>query len=543
MNKTLRTWMRWMRRRFSRKHWMARLLQLHPAPSPQTAAGLIIIQIDGLSRHQFEQASKHGQLPFLRSLVGNHQVELHSFYSGIPSTTPAVQAEIFFGVKTAVPSFEFMQRSSGRIFRMYHPAAVAAVEAQLHATSGGPLLAGGHSYANIYRAGANGSWYCGQDLDPVLMLRRLHPLRTMILAIAYLPTALRLIGLTLLEVILAIFDMLRGILERNLLRELLFIPARISVCLVVREMVRFRVLLDIAAGTRVMHANFLGYDEQAHRRGPNSAFAHWSLKGIDRAVRDIHRAAQHSATRPYEILVYSDHGQESSLALEKKIHQPFAALMQQVLLRESLAPYEIHLPRAPNTLAPTLTHWQATLGIRPKPPPPIAGANISQQIVITALGPLGHVYLPIVLEEPELRRRAAELVAAGVPLVLIKPRSADDFIIAINRRGTWRLPQDATELLGAGHPFLKQAGEDFVRLCRHPDAGDLVLSGWDREDLPVSFVFENGAHGGPGSDETHGFLLMSRPIARLRPRSHLALRGVDIHRMAQEFLTDKRPLA
>jgi len=27
---------------------------------------------------------------------------------------------------------------------------------------------------------------------------------------------------------------------------------------------------------------FVGYDEHAHRRGPDSIFAHWSLEGIDR---------------------------------------------------------------------------------------------------------------------------------------------------------------------------------------------------------------------------------------------------------------------
>ncbi len=500
-----------------------------------------MIQIDGLSRRQFEQAAENGRLPFLRSLVANQQVGLHSFYSGIPSTTPAVQAEIFFGIKTAVPSFEFMQRSSGRICRMYHPAAVAAVEEQLGAFNDGPLLAGGHSYSNIYRAGASGSWYCGQDLDPILMLRRLHPIRTAILAFAYLPTALRFLGLTLLEAVLAIVDLLRGILKRNLLRELMFIPARISVCLMVREMVRFRVLLDIEAGTRVMHANFLGYDEQAHRRGPDSAFAHWSLKGIDRAVRDIHRAAQHTPSRPYEILVYSDHGQESSLALETKIGQPFEALMQQVLLRDSLATCQIHIPRAPSTLMPTFSHWQAALGIKPKAPPPRASNNLSQLIVVTALGPLGHVYLPFLLNKTELCRRAAELVAAGVPLVLIKSGAADHGTIAMNRRGIWRMPQDTAELLGENHPFLGQAREDLVRLCRHPDAGDLILSGWDREDCPVSFIFENGAHGGPGHEETHGFLLMSPAFARLRPQSHAALRGVDIHRMAQQFLTGQPP--
>ena len=105
--------------------------------------------------------------------------------------------------------------------------------------------------------------------------------------------------------------MFKGLFDReDLLKELAFVPARVLVCIVLREMVRFRVLLDIERGVQVIHANFLGYDEQAHRRGPDSAFAHWTLKGIDRAVRDICQAAGHSVYRDYEWIIYSDHGQE-----------------------------------------------------------------------------------------------------------------------------------------------------------------------------------------------------------------------------------------
>jgi hypothetical protein len=55
---------------------------------------------------------------------------------------------------------------------------------------------------------------------------------------------------------------------------------------------------------------FFGYDEQAHRRGPGSAFAHWTLKGIDGVVRDIYRTAMRSRCRNYQIVIYADHGQE-----------------------------------------------------------------------------------------------------------------------------------------------------------------------------------------------------------------------------------------
>ncbi|MEX2606330.1 MAG: hypothetical protein WD708_03210 [Kiritimatiellia bacterium] len=70
-----------------------------------------------------------------------------------------------------------------------------------------------------------------------------------------------------------------------------------------RELIRFRILLDIKHGERLVHANFLDCDEQAHRRGPGSAFAHWTLRGIDRTIRDLYRAAQRSDLRDYEFIL------------------------------------------------------------------------------------------------------------------------------------------------------------------------------------------------------------------------------------------------
>ena len=73
--------------------------------------------------------------------------------------------------------------------------------------------------------------------------------------------------------------------------------------------------MDISRGLPIIHINFLGYDEQSHRRGPHSRFAHWTLKGIDDAIARLWRAANHAAWRHYEVWVYSDHGQAPVLSL------------------------------------------------------------------------------------------------------------------------------------------------------------------------------------------------------------------------------------
>ncbi|MDT8379380.1 MAG: hypothetical protein RQ739_10855 [Desulfotignum sp.] len=56
---------------------------------------------------------------------------------------------------------------------------------------------------------------------------------------------------------------------------------------------------------------------------------------------------------------------------------------------------------------------------------------------------------------------------------------------------------------------------------RHPDAGDIVISGWDPMDMPLSFNIEGGAHGGPGKEETCGIVLLpgnlNTKVRYLRP--------------------------
>lgn len=80
---------RLLRRWISRREWTIRLLGLEPLESPPDAPGVILLQIDGLSRRQFERALKRGKMPFVNKLCQGEDHRLASFYSGLPSTRTA----------------------------------------------------------------------------------------------------------------------------------------------------------------------------------------------------------------------------------------------------------------------------------------------------------------------------------------------------------------------------------------------------------------------------------------------------------------------
>ena len=86
-----------------------------------------------------------GRMPFVARLLAAGELELVPLYSGLPSTTPAVQAELFYGIETAVPAFTFVDHATGRLMRMYQSEAATAVESRVAVASSGSLLTDGAS--------------------------------------------------------------------------------------------------------------------------------------------------------------------------------------------------------------------------------------------------------------------------------------------------------------------------------------------------------------------------------------------------------------
>ncbi|MEP4682225.1 MAG: hypothetical protein ABJ015_11315, partial [Rhodopirellula bahusiensis] len=249
--------------------------------------GLIMIQIDGLSRRELENAIEQGRMPFLKSLLDRQGYRLHSFYSGLPSSTPAVQGELFYGIKTAVPAFGFVDHETNQSVLMFSPDAAAKVQKHISEGKIG-LLHGGSSYCNIYDGGADESHFCAASIGWDQILRAVGPSRIAVVVIGYGFSLVRATRLVFVEIWIGLFDFLRrAITGRELWQELLMIASRVVVAVGLRELTIISASMDAARGLPIIHWNLLGYDEHAHRRGPSSRFARWTLKGIDRCLDDL----------------------------------------------------------------------------------------------------------------------------------------------------------------------------------------------------------------------------------------------------------------
>lgn len=504
----------------ARRSCPALALGCRPDAAKGREPGIVMLKIDGLSYRQFQRALANNRLPHLKRLVRSGDYALKPFYSGIPSATPVVQGELFFGVKTSVPAIAFFDRQLQKKQTMLFPSAADALARRLE-DQGRPLLQGGRSYSNIYIGGAAEARYCTQTMR-LRSMRQIASSAKLFLALMGQPiTFLQMLLYGLLEAGLALTDFVRGVADgKNVFKELKFVPTRVVVSILLRELIRIRVKRDVAGGVRIVHASFLGYDEQAHRRGPASAFAHWCLKGIDDTIRKIHCTANRSGDRRYRLVVYADHGQEAVRPYESQVAKSLEETVTRAIEKadgggkarrngkndvrgDSLAQRarglfgnDDHADRIPRR----------------------DGASADQTRII-AMGPLGHIYFAGSHDPLKKARVASRLVKDGkIPLVMYV---AGQRVMALNRRGTFDLASAPRAVLGADHAFAQTTAEDLMATCRHPDAGDIVISGWTPEGPPLTFAIENGAHGGPGREETRAFVLLPKEMdpsaAFLRP--------------------------
>ena len=539
---------RW-RRRVSRNEWALRRLRLPASQDTGSEPGLLLIQIDGLARKQFEAALAKGRMPFLRSLLRRHDYELGTFYSGLPSATPAVQGEIFYGQCCAVPSFGFVDRKTKRVAAMFHPDWAKKIEAGM-AAEHEPLLKDGSSWSNIYSGGASpeNTHFCAAGIGLGDFHKSISLFGLLSIFVLQFPAVLRAVGLFFLEILISIWDVIQGVRSgESIAKEIKFVISRIFVCIALREIVTIGAGVDLARGLPVVHVNFLGYDEQSHRRGPGSAFAHWSLRGIDFAIKKLYRGAERSERRDYQIWIYSDHGQERARAYDDTHPASIEGAIQEAVAHfRQAARRQSRRVQESNSRA----SWAGGKQVRKRLEKRAAAEPLSEEennlFAVAAMGPVGHVYFAWDMSVEEKKAYARWLVdkhqVAGILF-----RTAPGEALWVHARGSWKVPEEAAKHLPHEGELKQAVAQDLLKLAEQEYSGDLILLGWASEGQPWTFAQERGAHGGLGVNETQGFLLV--PAKTRFPESARAfvrpgdLRKAALHHLRRRRLPARKPFS
>ncbi|MEZ5064754.1 MAG: endonuclease/exonuclease/phosphatase family protein [bacterium] len=543
-----------VRRLVSRHSWTARILGAKPVVGHADEPGLVLIQVDGLGEAVLRRALAEGKMPFLRHLVEDEGYGVHRLYSGVPSNTPAFQAELFWGVPGVVPGFGFRDPETGRAVWMTQRGTAARVEEQLAAEHEG-LLRGGSAWSDIYSGGAAEPRFCSSTAGVSDLLRELSPGRLVGLLVWHGWSVVRVLANIVAETGLALWDFARGaIAGRDLAAEFRFIGERVGVTAVLREIITAGACVDADRGLPIVHLNYLGYDEHAHRRGPDSGFALWALQGIDASIRRVWLAAHRSRHRDYQVWIYSDHGQETVTAYRPRYGETI-----EVAARRAWDAWKAGReaqPRPENPAAGAserfvraerrghrtaamreeLPDWMRRWKERPgEEPAPVAEEG---EPFVLERGPIGFMYLPEGERDFETRRAVAARVAreGRSPTVLVA--TEDGGAIAFpDDGGEIRLPGEEEALLGPDHPHREAVVQDLLRLVHHELSGELVLLSW-HPARPMSFNVVNGAHGGPGPRETTAFLVTPPETNESVPRHRLRASG--LRELARDVLDPTR---
>src|SRR5437660_8697149 len=271
----------------------------------------------------------HGYAPTLRALVERGPYRLSPCRAGAPTSTPAFQAGLLYGVDHQIPGYTWYDKRAGREVRMDRGQDARALEEELTRT-GVPLLRGGGVYCSIFSGGAPlrrwalSGWnedLCAEDfgmeeLSSAPLLPRANDV--VAAAMVHSATAGRIAGALGMDIASGLVETARWARDvRSLQHEPKFLFHRVLTECLFAEFAANSCVIDVARGTPIVYACFIGYDEYAHRRGPDGRMALLKLFELDRALGRILAAVEAVPELGYEIYLFSDHGQAKTRPAEQ----------------------------------------------------------------------------------------------------------------------------------------------------------------------------------------------------------------------------------
>jgi Type I phosphodiesterase / nucleotide pyrophosphatase len=451
-------WSRWMR--------------LAPAAADRRRR-FLIVQIDGLSRVVFERALAGDSLRNTRRLLATGQLERRDLSVGLPSSTPAFQAAIMYGIRPDIPGFHFYDKREGVELHFPKHGVAAQVEQRIGAGHPG-ILVDGACYACVFTGGAQDSLWTYSRLKKLTWAG--SGLRRAALSAGLIGwVALKCFGLSLLTIgraiVRAVVALPKGRL--GLRRGIEALAIDIGVSIWARQLFTLLVSADLYRGVPAIYVNFLDYDVMAHHFGPTDRLAFRALRRVDRSIQQLARIVRRLPELGYDLYILSDHGQAAS--------RPFRRLSRGRSLEEVV---------------------RAALGD-------------PADVKVIAAGPNAFVYFtdrPDPLMAAEIEARHPGVLASlsrhpGIGLVLARGPSGP--------RGWYRgqrVSLARRREAGARDPFARRPDRAVVvaglrDLMAMPSAGDIVLYGIGAPGGHVSFIDERGAHAGASEEELQTFIL------------------------------------
>ena len=280
---------------------------------PLERNGYVCIQIDGLAYDHLILAMQKGYMRHLRRWRRRGKLELRRFLPGLPTTTPNAQAGILFGVEENIPGFRWYERELRRVVNCNVPESMQFIRNEIVGRRAG-ALENGSSYANLLDGGAERIVFTAAGSHADSVISRLGGLHLLFLVVFHPIRILRMVAASFWELWAEIYDRwLRPDPEAEQVeREGIFPLLRVISNVLLRELQTLGLLVDIHSDVPYIYTTYGGYDELAHHFGPTSRAALTNLRHIDRRIAEVYRMMRLGASRWYDLIILSDHGQTAA---------------------------------------------------------------------------------------------------------------------------------------------------------------------------------------------------------------------------------------
>jgi len=497
------------------------------SPPDPVGRRLLVVQIDGLSRHVLLKGIATGRMPFTRRLLERHHYELEPMSVGLPTSTPAFQMGVMYGVRPDIPGFHYYDRRLRRDVHFPRPGHAAQVEHDQAAGRRG-ILEGGSAYGCVFTGGAANDLFSFSRLTRPSgrgLLRALSPVVVVVWVV--LKNGAR----TLLELVRAlaygVADPVDG------WRRWRWLTVQIGLSVWVRGFFTLAASRDVYTGRRAVYVNYLDYDVFAHAFGPESRQAVRALRRVDRSIHQLWRVVRRVPEHRYDFYVLADHGQvlcqsfreiTGGRRLERWILEhlvgPSAASGAEEGRRLALAHgLRVRRRESPGLIQHFLNYLDEDF-LRKRDPE----AYERDGLRAIAAGPNAFLY---VLDAPEpLQVDAIERRVPGLAETLSRSPGIG-FVLARSPDGPVCFWRGKRHQLGdddpgpfSGRPDAGLVLDGVADLMAMPSAGDLVIYGIDAPGGHVSFIPEHGAHAGPSPEEMQTFVVRPPHVSVPVPLRH-----------------------
>lgn len=261
---------------------------------------VLIVQIDSVPLDVIKIAINKGYLPFIKSLI-DKGYNLQEMFSGIPSTTPASQINLFYGI-SLLPGFRFVIKKENIVFAPQYIETIELLEKSTYLKNKKGLLRDGMGIMSVFSGGSSKSISIDMvKRDKKILLR----------SILFLFNPFTFIWRFLRIFILYIVE--RSEQKKNKNADLLpkmsaYVWYRIMHEVLFGEIAYMAVKVAIPTDDKVIFVNFTGYDEISHHHGgySNSALDYLSI--IDIYIRNLYQETKKN-NNIRELIIISDHGQ------------------------------------------------------------------------------------------------------------------------------------------------------------------------------------------------------------------------------------------